>query len=699
MRGAERPGKVRWTRPFLPPLSPLSENAARETFIDIADEPSPEESKYLDQILHLTGNLPLAVTLIGNLAAVEGCETVLARWKNERTALLSDGYDRLTSLETSIMISLLSPRLTSTAGAQELLSLLSILPNGISDIELLESRTPGIPEPHLCRSTLLKTALAYLDRGRLKVLAPIREYICTTRPPSEGLVQPLRRYFRALVDVWWGFQEQPDDRIVHQLLPVLSNITAVFLHGLLNETGFSNDAELKRTVYSSIFLDKFSSETLHGSSDLLQYIPNMVEKVGNDELHGEYICHRFQYYGPLIPAAEVAELAAKGIAHCQKANNVLGEAELNMALAKFFAKYTTDTSKPTQYIEEALRLARKSGDEAMLGRILMVFFNFRLMNGTPRDALPYLREAQRLGRRLGQFRAEARGLILEAGICKNMGFLSRALELCAEGQQLYIAGGLKDSVPMLTSMDTLADIYYRKTEYSSARLIHEEIVRATSSDRAPLYHATGNANLALVDILIDTSDEGPILQHLDVARDLYGKYKFQWGLLLCDLRMADLQLRRGERAVARNLYQSLMRSPGIDTAMFGWCLSKFANPELGLDEAAPSGRWATVYLAHVFKTQNLAGIYDALRCFGDIFLLENETETAASLFQTALDGFTHMDIHRNRAMCLFRLAQISRSRGEKEKARELWETARPLFERSSQTKSVEAVERDLGDLE
>ncbi|KAJ7806673.1 hypothetical protein B0H13DRAFT_1929510 [Mycena leptocephala] len=46
MRGAERPAKVAWTRPFLQPLKPLDQDAARQTFIDIADNThNPEEVK------------------------------------------------------------------------------------------------------------------------------------------------------------------------------------------------------------------------------------------------------------------------------------------------------------------------------------------------------------------------------------------------------------------------------------------------------------------------------------------------------------------------------------------------------------------------------------------------------------------------------------------------------------------------------
>ncbi|KAJ7742807.1 P-loop containing nucleoside triphosphate hydrolase protein [Mycena metata] len=38
MRGAERPSKVQWTRPFLLPLQPLPREAAQKMFLDIADD-------------------------------------------------------------------------------------------------------------------------------------------------------------------------------------------------------------------------------------------------------------------------------------------------------------------------------------------------------------------------------------------------------------------------------------------------------------------------------------------------------------------------------------------------------------------------------------------------------------------------------------------------------------------------------------
>ncbi|KAJ7870095.1 P-loop containing nucleoside triphosphate hydrolase protein, partial [Mycena olivaceomarginata] len=197
MRGAERPSKVQWTRPFLRPLMPLAPIAARQTFIDIADE--LHDNPAVEQLLGITDNVPLAVQLVATIAAPEGCQATLERWKLERTALLSAGYDKRSNLEISIMLSLSSPRMLCWHHAVELLSLMSLLSDGISDVDLVQSKPP-IPDIPRCKTTLVRTSLAYVDHaGRFKVLAPIREYIQTTRPPSPLLVRPLRKHLNHLL--------------------------------------------------------------------------------------------------------------------------------------------------------------------------------------------------------------------------------------------------------------------------------------------------------------------------------------------------------------------------------------------------------------------------------------------------------------------------------------------------------------------
>ncbi|KAJ6603597.1 hypothetical protein DFH09DRAFT_1354722 [Mycena vulgaris] len=120
IQGAKE-GQVKWTHPFLTPLQPLASSAALKTFIEIADD--GHEESVVKQLLELTGNLPLAISLIAHVGAHEGCEMTLARWKAESTRVLSDGYDKKSSLDISIMLSLSSPRMTQAA--QDLLRILN----------------------------------------------------------------------------------------------------------------------------------------------------------------------------------------------------------------------------------------------------------------------------------------------------------------------------------------------------------------------------------------------------------------------------------------------------------------------------------------------------------------------------------------------------------------------------------------------
>ncbi|KAJ7809916.1 P-loop containing nucleoside triphosphate hydrolase protein, partial [Mycena leptocephala] len=194
MRGAERPAKVAWTHPFLPALKPLEQDAARQTFIDIAD--STHDPKEVDKVLSLTDNMPLAISLIAHLVDSEGCSHVLSHWEEEKTSLISDGYDRTSNLDLSISLSLSSPRLNPHS--KDLLSLLSMLPDGLSNVELVQSKFP-IDNIQGCKAALIRTALAYSDgHKRLKVLVPIREYMQKHQPPGDCLIQPLLKHFQEL---------------------------------------------------------------------------------------------------------------------------------------------------------------------------------------------------------------------------------------------------------------------------------------------------------------------------------------------------------------------------------------------------------------------------------------------------------------------------------------------------------------------
>ncbi|KAJ7797404.1 P-loop containing nucleoside triphosphate hydrolase protein, partial [Mycena olivaceomarginata] len=231
MRGAERPAKVLWSRPFLKVLQPLDQEAARRTFVDIAD--SGHSLEDIDQILSLADNMPLAISLLSHLVDTEGCSNVLSRWDKEKTSVISEGFDKRSNLDMSISLSLSSPRIQSIPHSQELLSLLAMLPDGLTDVDLIQSKLP-LENILKCKTTLKSTALAYSDEHkRLKVLMPIREYLQQHQFPEDCLVQSLFKYFQEMLAFFVEYKgTQSISSTVPQIKSNYTNIQNVLQWGL-----------------------------------------------------------------------------------------------------------------------------------------------------------------------------------------------------------------------------------------------------------------------------------------------------------------------------------------------------------------------------------------------------------------------------------------------------------------------------------
>lgn len=331
MRGAERPGKVQWTHPFLRPLLPLSNAAARQTFIEIADEIHGESE--VDQLLEITDNIPLAVQLVATVAASEGCQATLEQWKFEKTTLLSAGYDKHSNLEISIMLSLSSPRMQASPHATELLSLMSLLSDGISDIDLAQSKSP-IPDILKSKTALIRTSLAYVDRtGRLKVLAPIREYIQIARPPSSNLVRPLQKHLTNLLKMWnTAFDCSPlAADSTPNLMANLGNLHNLLLHGLQCDPG-----ELREIVQGIISLNRLNMLMNRGLTPLMLYLPEKLPQTNDHRLQGLYITERFRsrlLYGITNPDKDMAE----AIEHFHIIKDVEGEGKYYSRLREIYS--------------------------------------------------------------------------------------------------------------------------------------------------------------------------------------------------------------------------------------------------------------------------------------------------------------------------------------------------------------------------
>ncbi|KAJ7263821.1 P-loop containing nucleoside triphosphate hydrolase protein [Mycena rebaudengoi] len=299
LRGAERPGKVKWHRPFLAPLEPLHPTASRQTFIEIANLPTSEEGPDFAEILELTGHLPLAISLMASVSASEGYSSSLSRWKAECTSLVSQGYEKESNLEKSIMISLTSPRMTERTGNLELLSILSVLPDGLCEADLTVLNIP-IGSILECKSVLLQTSLAYLDcDGRLQALSPIREYIQRFQPPEGHLLAPIEQHWCDLLTLWCSYQQLDSKNLGSQLNANMGNIISLISYRLKTEGSLCPE-----TLHSIIDLADFSRTMLKSDSILLPLIPEYINVLNDSWIQLRYLMLRLAGSGPPLLSNE-----------------------------------------------------------------------------------------------------------------------------------------------------------------------------------------------------------------------------------------------------------------------------------------------------------------------------------------------------------------------------------------------------------
>ncbi|KAF7344685.1 NB-ARC domain-containing protein [Mycena venus] len=684
MRGAERPGKVRWTRPFLRPLTPLAQTAARQTFIDIADDFHNDSE--VDRLLGITENVPLAIQLVASIAASEGCEITLERWNFERTTLLSAGCDKRSNLEISITLSLSSPRMLSSPHAAELLSLMSLLSDGISDLDLAQSNIP-IPDIPNCKTTLVRTSLAYIDHaGRFKVLAPIREYIHLTKPPSIQLVQPMRKYLIDLLKLYMAWSDTSSFAIdlVPRLVSNLGNLHSVLLQGL-----DTDHSELRESILGIIMLNHLNVRMNRGLTPLMLRLPEILSRMDDHYLHGQFITGAFEarrFY--TLPNLEVA--IDEGIKHFQLLQ------ERNEEGAYYFNR-SRDFEKAEHFYLRALSVASQCSSATAKVKPLAGLGTLEWSYGNYSKGLQLAKETYRISRLSGNVWGELNGVRLQALCYALLGNFKQSLELLDEGKGLIVRAGVQGGEMESILMNIEANVYQDKTEYSTARHIQEAILHQTSAVLSPISHAFALVSIATLDIVTGTSAD-IVARNLDAGRTSFRIAQDARGIMLCDCNHADLRLREGDTIWARVEYIRLFFATwGRDNELARYCVAKLADPIEPMHSEMESARWAVVFLAFALLpvVRSPLMVHGALRRLGDVLARQGADDAALSLLNLALEGFTSMDVHQSRAECMRTIGDVYMRHGDLSKARETWEAARPLFERSEQKKEVARIDERL----
>ncbi|KAJ7899920.1 P-loop containing nucleoside triphosphate hydrolase protein [Mycena leptocephala] len=435
MRGAERPAGVAWTHPFLPALKPLEQDAACQTFIDIAD--NTHDSKEVDKVLSLTDNLPLAINLVAHLVESMGCSHVLSHWEEEKTSLISNGYDRTSNLDLSISLSLSSPRLNPHA--KDLLSLLSMLPDGLSDVELVQSKLP-IDNILGCKASLIRTTLAYSDEHkRLKALVPIRENYLSSSSNTVELNQVLAQ----LLEYYQTIQTYKIRRIGQ------------------------------------------------GTTSLIQQIHHVLPYPRDHHLEAYFITELLNSWDP-HSVSNIDPLVSDAQEHFK---------EFDDPDLKYHYQIKGDMSSATKFCEAAISLAHTTGNTKQHCQGLRNLAWIERNIGDYSAAQVHAKEAQQLAIISADLYREALALNIEATCCYTLGNYTKAMSLCIRARNLLVLCGMSHGSLNHGIMATQAEVHRLKSEYVEARSIHISILEETTI-QDPYTYGWALLNVAEIDVMI-----------------------------------------------------------------------------------------------------------------------------------------------------------------------------------------------------
>ncbi|KAJ7885238.1 hypothetical protein B0H13DRAFT_1889659 [Mycena leptocephala] len=683
MRGAERPAKVRWTHPFLLPLKPLSDNAARQTFIDITDE--SHETEEMNKLLQITDNMPLAVDLMAHMADYEGCSTTLTRWEAEKTSLLSTGYDRKSNLDVSISLSLSSPRITSNS--KDLLSLLSILPDGLADAELIQSNLP-IPDILGSKATLLATSLAYQDeKKRLRSLMPVREHIQQFLPPSQPLVRALRKHFYSLLELYQKYNGEQLRPVVNQITLNLGNLQDVLRRGLQ-----AGDPNLVDTMYCTFSLNSFYRLTRQIHSTLMDYISPILPQPCDHRLETSFLREQLMFYTP-----HAEELLTQAQSHFQHLNDPALELRFYTIAGNYFTYYELDPPQAMKFLDKALELSMVGGNPNQQCRVLVGIALFHWRVGDFCLSQMHAIEAQQLSRLSANLFDEAVALQIDAMCSMDLGNYQESMTQLYRARELLHICGMSGAAVDHNIRTCQAEVHLLKSEYGKARSINIQIIE-TTSDENPQFHAIALLNIAEIDEKIGRAAKD-VYQNLDKANEIFSDFNDQISIINCEVVQAAMHLREEKFALAKVKLQQCFRSAwGRNNQAVSYCLETLANIK-AWQAIGPQFRWPVVYLAYAHKTKVKLALHKALLFMGDVFIFNEDEDTAYTLYVVALEGFTYMDVHHSRAQCMLCLGDIAEKRTDFSKATEYWNAARPLFERSLQEKDVAKIDKRLAAME
>lgn len=389
MRGAHPPEAIAWT--LRVPLSVLDPSAACRVFLTInpVKDIGNSDKEVLDSLLRDLEYIPLAITLLATVGQGFPLKTLHKMWSEERTSLLAVRNSKLESLDVSIHFSLTTFYISETPKTVQLLGVLCLLPDGLSDWQKkLTSIAPSLENASRLARLLVSAALVQLEGDRLRVLSPIRHYILRNHPADDLYVEETKNYFWDLIShhTEASFNLPPHFLDSQKILnPELGNINSIIHYAFRTRPSpESIDAALSMSTF--YYFTAPSIHLLEEAKVILLQIKSPQRSARCSQILGNVLGMRAKYEEAYTELAEATRIYKEIGEHQDAADSLRGQGEILRMQSKY--------EQASTILSEARKLSIEIGHSLGAARCSRSLGDILRMQSQYPEALVVLTEAK-----------------------------------------------------------------------------------------------------------------------------------------------------------------------------------------------------------------------------------------------------------------------------------------------------------------